>query len=228
MRYHATLLWAAGAAVLALAAAPALADSDAALLNRASGGYVYFHLAGADMAGHDAAVDACAHEASQTKAPYVAPVIGGLITRMAVASAREAKHRRLNEAQFAANLENCMVARGWEVVRLAGGRAIAASPQAQQAPRRPDGGGCSPRGRRASALAAPPSMSFPARRCSPAPSTPARPTPPTWRWARRARRHRARRAPEGRPVDGRRRLPVRGLAPAGDLPAHLPGRRTLS
>ncbi|MFI4973276.1 MAG: hypothetical protein ACHP84_01920 [Caulobacterales bacterium] len=124
-----------GAAVLAITALPAVAAPDAALMNRASGGYVYFHRPGAGMATHDAAVEDCIHEASQTQEPYLAPVIGGLITQMAVASTRAAKHRRLNEAQFAANLENCMVARGWEVARLddAEGKAIAALPQPQQA-----------------------------------------------------------------------------------------------
>lgn len=121
--------------VLMIAASPAVAAPDAALMNRASGGYVYFHRPGASMAAHDAAVEACAHEASQAKEPYLAPVIGGLLTQMAVASTRAAKHRKLNEAQFAANLENCMVARGWEVARLdeAEGKVIAALPQPQQA-----------------------------------------------------------------------------------------------
>jgi hypothetical protein len=123
------------ASLVAATAPPALAGADAALMNRASGGYVYFHRAGASMAEHDAAVEACAHEASQTEEPYLAPVIGGLLTQMAVASTRAAKHRKLNEAQFAANLENCMVARGWEVARLdeAEGKAVAALAQPQQA-----------------------------------------------------------------------------------------------
>ena len=123
------------AAVLAIAASPAVAGSDAALMNKASSGYDYFHRLGVDMAAHDAAVEACIHEASQTQEPYVAPVIGGLLTQMAFASTRAEKHRKLNEAQFAANLENCMVARGWEVARLdeAEGKAIAALPQPQQA-----------------------------------------------------------------------------------------------
>ncbi|MGZ3314987.1 MAG: hypothetical protein ACXU8Q_12510 [Caulobacteraceae bacterium] len=123
------------AALLAITATPAFAAADAALMNRASGGYVYFHRRGADMAAHDAAVEACVHEASQTEEPYLAPVIGGLLTQMAVASTRAAKHRKLNEAQFGANLENCMVARGWEVARLedAEGKTLAALPQLQQA-----------------------------------------------------------------------------------------------
>ena len=122
-------------AVLAIAASPAVAGSDPALMNKASSGYDYFNRPGVDMAAHDAAVEACIHEASQTQEPYVAPVIGGLLTQMAFASTRADKHRKLNEAQFAANLENCMVARGWEVARLeeAEGKAIAALPQPQQA-----------------------------------------------------------------------------------------------
>lgn len=45
------------AAVLAIAASPAVAAPDAALMNKASGGYVYFHRASVGMAAHDAAVD---------------------------------------------------------------------------------------------------------------------------------------------------------------------------
>ena len=123
------------AAVLTIAASSAVAAPDAALMNRASRGYVYFHRSGVGMAAHDAAVDACIHEASQAQEPYLAPVIGGLLTQMAVASTRAAKQRRLNEAQFVANLENCMVARGWDVARLddTEGKAIATLPQPQQA-----------------------------------------------------------------------------------------------
>jgi hypothetical protein len=129
-----TTMWILTAAALAIAASPAVAAPDAALMNKASGGYVYFHRASVGMAAHDAAVDSCVHEASQTQEPYVAPVIGGLLTQMAFASTRADKHRKLNEAQFAANLENCMVVRGWEVVRLdeAEGKATAALPQPQQ------------------------------------------------------------------------------------------------
>jgi hypothetical protein len=123
------------AAVLSIAASPAVAASDGAVMNRASDGYVYFHRPGADMAAHDAAVDGCVREAAQAKEPYQPPVIAGVLTQMIIASKRAAKQRRLNRAQFAANVENCMLAGGWDVVRLddAEGRAIAAQSQPQQA-----------------------------------------------------------------------------------------------
>ena len=61
------------AAVLAFAASPAVAAPDAALMNKASSGYVYFHRSGVDMAAHDAAVEACIHETMRLKP--VAPLL---------------------------------------------------------------------------------------------------------------------------------------------------------
>jgi hypothetical protein len=123
------------AMVALIAVTPAVAASAGPLMDRASDGYVYFHRAGADPATHDAAVDACVREAKLTQEPYLAPVIAGPLTQLIIASTRAAKQQGLDRVQFAANLENCMVARGWEVVRLddAEGKAIAALPQAGQA-----------------------------------------------------------------------------------------------
>jgi hypothetical protein len=137
------------AAALAIAAAPGVAAAEGSVMNRASEGYVYFHRAGADMAAHDAAVDGCVHEAVQAREPYQPPVIAGVLTQMIIAGKRAAKQRRLNQAQFAANVENCMLARGWDVVRLddAEGRTIAAQSQPQQsAPLAPWVGAAQPRG----------------------------------------------------------------------------------
>ena len=124
-----------GVAVMLMAASPAVAATDAARINRASDGYAYFNRAGSSLADHDAAVDACVRQASQTQQPYLAPVIAGPLTQMIIASSRAAKQRRMGQVQFAANLENCMVAAGWAVVRLddSEGKAIAALPQPQQA-----------------------------------------------------------------------------------------------
>jgi hypothetical protein len=112
-------------AALSIAAAVVLTSPAlAANLNRATDGWVYFHRAGATQAGHDAAVATCLTAARQMAGPYagvgVVPVmVSGMFQDSAVAP----------------DLENCMVAGGWEVVRLddAEGSAIGALDQAGQA-----------------------------------------------------------------------------------------------
>jgi len=107
----------------------------AATMDRPSDGYVYFHRAGADMARHDAAIDACIREVAGTRQPSIGPAHGGLITRMILRSGRDAQQQVADRVAFDANLEDCMVARGWEVVRLddAEGKQLAGLPQPQQA-----------------------------------------------------------------------------------------------
>jgi len=117
---------------LMLAAALAASSPAATLMDRASDGYVYFHRTGADMATHDAAVATCVRMVKGTQEPYLMPV-GGVVGRL-VQSAQQAG---MDRVAFAANLENCMVARGWDVVRLddAEGAGIAGLPQPEQAVR---------------------------------------------------------------------------------------------
>jgi hypothetical protein len=107
------------AAAVALAA-PALAGT----LNRASEGWVYFHRAGATPLIHDVAVADCLAAARQMGAPYAGVgILPGLIAGKAQSGA------------VAPDVENCMVGRGWEVVRLdeAEGAAIGALDQPGQA-----------------------------------------------------------------------------------------------
>ncbi len=99
----------------------------------ASDGYTYFHHAGADMAAHDAAVDDCARQALTVAAPSLgtASIVGGL----AGPAIEALQLKGVMRVYFAANVENCMVSRGWEVVRLGDdeGRALSVLPQPQQA-----------------------------------------------------------------------------------------------
>ena len=128
-------LLAAGAAMALGTLAVAGGAARAATMDRASEGYVYFHRAGADMVLHDAAIDACIREASGALQPYIARVPTGPLTAMLLQSARDAQQRGADRVAFDANLEDCMVARGWDVVRLddAEGKQIAGLPQPQQA-----------------------------------------------------------------------------------------------
>lgn len=122
------------ASVLAAAAAAAGLAGD---IGKPVEGYVYFHKAGADMAAHDAAVAECSARAFEalpgTFGGSVAGPDKGIIPNI-VADLIYAKIQgngdRLN---FNANLENCMVIRGWEVIRLPDeqGKALAAQTQPQ-------------------------------------------------------------------------------------------------
>jgi len=126
---------AAGATMTLAALATAGAPARAATMDRSSEGYVCFHRSGADLARHDAAIDACIQEVAGTLQPYIARVPTGPLTAMILQSARESQQRGADRVAFDANLENCMVARGWDVVRLddAEGKQIAGLAQPQQA-----------------------------------------------------------------------------------------------
>lgn len=124
---------------LALAATP---PAGAGNLSKASDGYVYFHRIGADMAAHDAAVDDCAALSASLDRPYLQRIVGVgqppaamAVADVIVAAIQNAQQSHLDRRQFAANLENCMVARGWDVVRLddTDGRRISRLPQPDQA-----------------------------------------------------------------------------------------------
>jgi hypothetical protein len=109
--------------------------AGAATMDRPSEGYVYFHRTGADMARHDAAIDACIAEVKGTLEPYIFRVPTGPLTALALQPVRDAQQHAADRVAFDANLEDCMVARGWDVVRVddAEGKQIAALPQPQQA-----------------------------------------------------------------------------------------------
>jgi hypothetical protein len=117
----------------ALLGAPATAV--AATMDRPSDGYVYFHRAGADMARHDAAIDECIREVAGTQQPVIERIPTGPLTAMLLKPAHDAQQHGADRVAFDANLEDCMVARGWDVVRVddAEGKQIAALAQPQQA-----------------------------------------------------------------------------------------------
>jgi hypothetical protein len=116
---------------LAAALACAAPSARAAKIDVPTDGYVYFHKAGATLATHDAAVDRCAQMAGSLAQPAnvgfsrgaFGLLVGGLL------------EIPVNNQLFRANLENCMVAEGWDVVRVGDdeGRQIATLPRDNQA-----------------------------------------------------------------------------------------------
>ncbi|WGM38229.1 hypothetical protein [Caulobacter sp. NIBR1757] len=129
------LLLAAGLAALtpSVLATPVLAQVN---LTQASKGYTYFHKAGADIDGHEAAVKDCivqASRAAQTDPHSMGSgdiLIDVVVTPLLVGGIA----RGINTNADAANIENCMVVRGWSVVGLdpKEGGAIARLPADQQ------------------------------------------------------------------------------------------------
>lgn len=109
------------AAALALLATPALATSAQAqtALTTTTPGYTYFHQAGATMEAHDTAVQDCVRLAGGLKVTSsggynpIGAIMDNTSSGWAVAS----------------NVENCMVARGWQVRRIdpARGKTLAAA-----------------------------------------------------------------------------------------------------
>lgn len=120
------MLRAIAVATAVMAGALPAAASD---LGRPSEGFVYFHQAGADLASHRAAVRSCLVEASKMLSLYM-PSTGGIIGNLVQAPMQN----NIQRLHLAANVENCMVSRGWNVMRLdeASGAEIAAmAPEAQ-------------------------------------------------------------------------------------------------
>lgn len=116
------LLLAAGLAVLATPALAAQGD-----LTRASKGYTYFNRDGADMAAHDAAVKSCvlqAGRAAQTDPHSMGAMgnsLGEYIDKAIIQGLTGAIARGVNSDADAANVENCMVVRGWSVIQVDAG-----------------------------------------------------------------------------------------------------------
>lgn len=110
------------ACVLALTslATPALAESD---LTRSTAGYTYFNHAGATQAQHDADLRDCSKLALKMDQPTQngaagAAAGGGLIGALVVGIAQGVMNGIAERRGAAANVENCMVVRGWRVVRI--------------------------------------------------------------------------------------------------------------
>jgi hypothetical protein len=120
---------------LAAAFAATTTYASAADLTQVSPGYVYFHRAGATLAEHDAAVRDCsveAHKAQQPDTPAAGG--GGLLGALVVGIVKGVMDGIAERRGVAANIENCMVVRGWEVRRLTvADGSIAALPQPGQA-----------------------------------------------------------------------------------------------
>lgn len=121
------------AGLLALAT-PAAAQVD---IGRPTAGWTYFHKAGADMAAHDTAVLDCIDQAMRAR-EFVSlgewessyGVLGVANPPTPIKSLAALADNRGR----AANIENCMVVRGWSVMRLkpAEGEALAARPLAER------------------------------------------------------------------------------------------------
>jgi hypothetical protein len=124
--------------LLAAALVATTTQAAAADLTASTSGYVYFHRASATLAEHDADVRACMTEAQKTNQPDTsagAGAGGGLLGALVVGIVKGVMNGIAERRGTVANLENCMVVRGWSVRRLndADGAAITALPQPGQA-----------------------------------------------------------------------------------------------
>lgn len=133
--------WLTTAFAVAMVAGPALAaETDSApvefSLGRMTMGYTYYNRPGAELKAHDADVIACAADAARMLSVDEALHTGaaqGLVGALVGGAIQNAAHR----GAVAAGLENCMVVRGWRVVKLGDdeGQALAKLPQADLAAR---------------------------------------------------------------------------------------------
>lgn len=80
-------------------------------------GYVYFNKIGADLSAHNAAMDFCVREA-YASLPGATVTWDGPVMEEITADLNRLLHDRLSMALAAVSIENCMVVRGWRIVRL--------------------------------------------------------------------------------------------------------------
>jgi hypothetical protein len=124
------------AGALAAISAPSATAAD---LTRSSAGHTYFHRANASIEDHDAHLRACQRTAAAFKQPQTAAPAGGggLLGALVLGVVQGAVEGMQTRRGLAANIENCMVAKGWRVVRLPDteGAEIAALPQPEQSKR---------------------------------------------------------------------------------------------
>ena len=92
--------------LLGIAAAFFAGAAWSASLNQAADGFTYFSRPGADMAAHEAALKQCLAYAASTR------LVGSFALGESLIDDAQKDH------MFAANLENCMVVKGWKVVRI--------------------------------------------------------------------------------------------------------------
>ena len=113
-------------------AATAQPTSNATNLGVMTLGYTYFNHPGADIKAHDDAVMACAIQAAKTRSyDEQNPVENTALVPTLINMGLGAYHH----GAVGANLENCMVVRGWRVVSVpeAEGKDLASLPQAELA-----------------------------------------------------------------------------------------------
>ena len=122
--------------LMTLALGATIATSAAADVSAMTRGYIYFNKPGADGAAHTAAVSACVEESAAARSfvsrtasdPNTSPPPAGVVSALFWGSRFNSGH--LGTAMSA--IENCMVVRGWRVIRLSDreGRAMAGMRQA--------------------------------------------------------------------------------------------------
>ena len=100
-------------------AAPATVH--AANITTTTDGYTYFNRPGADVATHDADIDACRKQAGLLHQPMqqtTVVVTGGVYGAIGAAIGTAIAQAILDAHAHPINVENCMVVRGWRVVAL--------------------------------------------------------------------------------------------------------------
>lgn len=121
--------------LLAAAFAATTTHASAADLTLSTSGYNYFHRANATLAQHDTDVRECMVLARKANQPDTQMGSGGgLIGALVLGVVKGVMDGIGQRRGMAANIENCMVVRGWTVRRLpnAQGAALAAQSQAEQ------------------------------------------------------------------------------------------------
>ncbi len=121
--------------LLAATLAATATHASAADLTLSSSGYNYFHRAGATLAEHDADVRECVVQARKASQPDTQMGAGGGLIGALVLGVVKGVMDGIGERRgMAANIENCMVVRGWTVRRLPAsqGATLAALTQPEQ------------------------------------------------------------------------------------------------
>lgn len=118
-------------AAMILMAWSASAGSEPVNLVQPSAGYVYFNRAGADLAAHDADLSTCAADVYDELHPKPVDYAGGILGPLVTGLVYDALWAKGIEVRAGIDVENCMVVRGWRVVRIpdAEGAALAVLPQ---------------------------------------------------------------------------------------------------
>jgi hypothetical protein len=98
-------------AAISAVALPGLGHA-AADLSKMTPGYTYYNMPGTTLADHDVEVGACAAEAVKVQS------FGAQANKHMSGLLVDAMGDAANRGAFAASLENCMVVRGWRVVRV--------------------------------------------------------------------------------------------------------------